>query len=353
MIVNKLLSIKKDNNIILYNISFDDEKLCEFLNQLDERYTKTENDVIETTFVGLRPLNYGKYDSMKDICIVKEQGLHETRKEKESKEYFKSLGGSTKEWDFLSEEEKMIFMPIEGVRKGKMKLEVIYPSVLCKTIKDTFLPEDPKKIIIDGTSLTKLSNHILGIPNMFYYDKTIDLEENKKNWDDPGRAFFSKEDYNNYLNRSARSINKNDVRISHREAKNIYNDLGEILYKLQSVLYCEQIGMFPMDLKLSPEFEILKRFAIRNERFEWLDRKLDMAQIDYDGGAIINEMSAHICSNYDLDGARTEEKILNRIDRKSNEIKRLVGINIATSDEEEPIVLTDDVHELTKKIKAA
>lgn len=353
MIVNKLLSIKKDNNIILYNISFDDEKLCEFLNQLDERYTKTENDVIETTFVGLRPLSYGKYDSMKDICIVKEQGLHETRKEKESKEYFKSLGGSTKEWDFLSEEEKMIFMPIEGVQKGKLKLEVVYPSVLCKTVRDTFLPDDSKKIIIDGTNLTKLSNHVVGISNRFYYDKTIDLEENKKNWDDPGRAFFSKEDYNNYLNCCARSINKDDVRISKRETKNIYKDLGEILYKLQSVLYCEQIGMFPMDLKLSQEFEILKRFAIRNENFEWLDRKLDIAQIDYDGGAIINEMRDSICSNYDLDGVKTEQRILKRIDSKINEIKRLVGINIVTSDEEEPITLADNVHELTKKIKAA
>ena len=353
MIVNKLLSIKKDNNIILYNISFDDEKLCEFLNQLDKRYTKTENDVIETTFVGLRPLSYGKYDSMKDICVVNEQGFHETRKEKESKEYFKSLGGSAKEWDFLSEEEKLIFMPIEGVKKGKLKLEVIYPSVLCKTIKDTFLQDDPKKIIIDGTNLTKLSNHIIGIPNRFSYDKTIDLEENKKNWNDPGIAFFSKEDYNNYLNRCARNINKDNVRISKREAKNIYNDLGEIVYKLQNVLYCEQIGMFPMDLKLSPEFEILKRFGIRNESFEWLDRKLDLAQIDYDGGAIINEMRDAICNNYDLDGVKTEQRILNRIDRKTSEIKRLVGINIATSDEEEPIALTDSVHELTKKIKAA
>ncbi len=353
MIVNKLLSIKKDNNIILYNISFDDEKLCEFLNQLDERYTRTENDIIETTFVGLRPLSYGKYDSMKDICIVKEQGLHETRKEKESKEYFKSLGGSSKEWDFLSEEEKMIFMPIEGIQKGKLKLEVVYPSILVKTIKDTFLPDDSKKIIIDGTNLTKLSNHIVGITNRFYYDKTIDLEEKKKNWNDPGRAFFSKDDYNNYLNRCSRNINKDDVRISSKEAKHIYNDLGEILYKLQGVLYCEQIGMFPMDLKLSQEFEILKRFAIRNASFEWLDRKLDIAQIDYDGGAIINEMRESICSNYDLDGAKTEEKILKRIDRKTDEIKRLVGINAAIDDEEEPIALTNSVHELTKKIKAA
>ncbi len=353
MIVNKLLSIKKDNNIILYNISFDDEKLCEFLNQLDKRYTRTENDVIETTFVGLRPLSYGKYDSMKDICIINEQGLHETRREKESEEYFKSLGGTTKEWDFLSEEEKMIFMPIEGVQKGKLKLEVVYPSVLCKTIKDTFLPEDSKKCIIDSTSLTKLSNHVLGKTNRFYYDKTIDLEEKKKNWNDPGRAFFSKEDYNNYLNHSARTINRDDVRISNKEANKIYHDLGEILYKLQGILYCEQIGMYPMDLKLSEEYEILKRFAIRNERFEWLDRKLDLAGIDYDGGAIINEMRDSICANYDLDGAKTEEKILKRIDRKSDEIRRLVGINITTSDEEEAITLDDNVHELTKKIKAA
>jgi hypothetical protein len=290
---------------------------------------------------------------MKDICVVNEQGFHETRKEKESKEYFKSLGGSAKEWDFLSEEEKMMFMPIDGVKKGKLKLEIIYPSVLCKTIKDTFLPENPNKIIIDGTNLTKLANHIFEIPNRFYYDKTIDLEENKKNWNDPGIAFFSKEDYNNYLNRSARNINKDNVRISRREAKNIYNDLGEIAFKLQNVLYCEQIGMFPMDLKLSPEFEILKRFAIRNQDFEWLDRKLDIAQIDYDGGSIINEMRDSICNNYDLDGVKTEQRILKRIDSKTDEIKRLVGINIVTSDEEESITLTDSVYELTKKIKAA
>ncbi len=352
MIVNKLLSIKKDNNIVLYNISFDDQKLCKFLDQLNERYTKTENDIIETTFLGLKPLSYGKYDSMQDICTVKENGLHETKKEKESEEYFKSLGGTTKEWEFLSDEEKMIFMPIDGIKKGKLKLEVVYPSVLYKILKETFLPKDSNKCIIDGTMLTKLSNHIFKIPNSFIYDKTIDLEEKKKNWNDPGIAFFSKEDYNNYLNRCARNINKDDIKISHRESKNILSDIGEIVYRLQEILYCEQIGMFPIDLKLSEEYEILIRFGIRNESFEWLDRKLDLAGIDYDGGAVVSEKSKLICENYDLNGIRTEQNIIDRIARKKSEIERLVGTQNKVVSEITDFI-QDNNHEHTKVIKAA
>lgn len=353
MIVNKLLSIKKDNNIVLYSVSFDSEKLYNFLDHLDQSYSRIENDVVETAFAGLIPLNYGKYDTMQDICIVREQGLYQTRKERESKEYFKSLGGTVEEWDFLSEDEKRIFMPIDGLRKGKLKLEVEYPSVLVKIIKDTFLNSDVNKCIIDGTNLTKLSNGVLGINNKFVFDKTIDLNDNKKNWNDPGKAFFSNEDYNAYLNSCARNINKNNLKITTKESKHIYDDLGYIVYNLQNLLQCEQVGMFPMDISLSEEFEILKRFGIRNESFEWLDRKLESAEINFDGGAIVNGMKDNICYTYDLDGSKTEKRILSKIDKKADYIQKLLGIKSIVEDEESPINLSENINHLTKKIKAA
>lgn len=351
MIVSKLLSIKRDNNIIIYSIVFDDEKLSEILSKFEAKLSKKETDVVDTTFAGLIPLSYGKYDNMKNICLIKEHGLHQTKKDKESKEYFASLGGQIAEWEFLSDEEKALFMPIEGTQKGKLKLEITYPSVLCKIIKETFLSKN-ENCIIDGTKLIKLSNQLFGFNNDFVYDKTIDLNTSKK-WNDPGIAFFSKEDYNAYLNRCARKINHDRIAITEREANEISENIGEILYNLQSVLYCEQVGMFPMDLTLSKEFEILKRFGIRNEMFEWLDHKLEYAPINYDGRAIINSVSEMITSNYDLDGTNMENKIISRIENRNPDIQKIISLCMPNSSEQDETTTYDNIHELTKKIKAA
>ena len=52
MIVNKLLSVKKDKNIILYNLSYDTDRLYNFLKQIEDKYRRVENVVIETTLCG-------------------------------------------------------------------------------------------------------------------------------------------------------------------------------------------------------------------------------------------------------------------------------------------------------------
>lgn len=340
MIVNKLLSIKKDKNIILYNLSYDTEKLCDFLKQIEDRYTRVENDVVETTFSGLIPLSYGKYDAMKNICDVKEAGVLDTRKERASASYFKSLGGTSREWDFLTPEEKMLFMPIEGSQKGKLKLEVTYPSIVARTIRQTFLSEEGK-CIIDGTNMIKLGNSLLNLPNRLIFDKTIDLQIGKKSWNDPSRAFFSEEDYKNYLLRAARSINYEVFEISEREKKAAKKDIGELLFRLQDIIYAEQIGMFPMDLELSEELEILKRYGVRNESFNWLNRTLEYAPINFDGGQIIGEVRNLICDNYDLDGEEKEKAILSKIKRHKQDIER-INVDYASP-----------VNKLTKKIKAA
>ena len=340
MIVNKLLSVKKDKNIILYNLSYDTERLYNFLKQVEDKYRKVENVVIETTFSGITPLSYGKYDAMKNICYVKEDGISDTKKERASESYFKSLGGTSREWAFLTPEERMLFMPIEGSRKGNLKLVVTYPSVVAKIIRETFLTED-EKCIIDGTKMIKLGNALLNIPSRLIFDKTIDLKVGKKSWNDPSRAFFSIEDYKKYLRNAARGINYETLEIAEHEFKDAKKDVGAILYRLQNIVSAEQIGMFPMDLELSEDLEILKRFGIRNETFEWLNSVLEKAPINYDGGQILGNVRNVICENYDLDGVKKEKVIIERIKRHEDTIERISEDYVAP------------VTGFTKKIKAA
>lgn len=340
MIVNKLLSVKKDKNIILYNLSYDTDRLYNFLKQIEDKYRRVENVVIETTFSGITPLSYGKYDAMKGICYVKEDGISDTKKERASESYFKSLGGTSREWDFLTPEERMLFMPIEGAKKGKLKLEVTYPSIVARTIKETFLTEDGK-CIIDGTKMIKLGNALLNIPSRLIFDKTIDLQVGKKSWNDPSRAFFSIEDYKKYLRNAARGINYEVLEISEHEFKAAKKDFGALLYRLQDIISAEQIGMFPMDLELSEDLEILKRFGIRNETFEWLNTTLEKAPINYDGGQILGESRNLICNHYDLDGARKEKTIIEKIKRQEEAIGKIEEDYVAP------------VTGFTKKIKAA
>ena len=62
--------------------------------------------------------------------------------------------------------------------------------------------------------------------------------------------------------------------------------------------------------------EILKRFGIRNETFEWLNTTLEKAPINYDGGQILGESRNLICNHYDLDGARKEKTIIQNETRR-------------------------------------
>lgn len=342
MLKNKLFSIKKDNNIILYKLEYDDQKLNNFINNLDEKYTKIENDTIETTFSGIIPLSYGKYNNLRNVCYIRELGVVDSKKNKQSEEYFKSLGGTTKEWNFLSDEEKLLFMPIEGYRKGKLKLEITYPSILALTLRSTFLNE---REIVDTTKLNKVINHVSNYTNDFVFDKTIDLNNDKKKWSDDTRVFFSINEYNNYIEKISHDLNEDNIIMSKYEFDSVYDDYSKIYNALQSIFKAEQIGMFPEDLKLSEDLEILKRFAKRNESFELLSGVLEYAPINFDGGAVLNEKRNTICSNYNIDGKVTEDRIISRIDLNAKVLNRFNG----KFDDENYI--KSEI--LTKKIKAA
>ena len=102
MVEKKIISIKKDKNIILYQIFIDRERILQFLDVLENRYRKVETDTVDTIFSGIVPLSYGKYDSMKEICTIKDLGIADSKKERQSEEYYKTLGGVSREWSFLS-----------------------------------------------------------------------------------------------------------------------------------------------------------------------------------------------------------------------------------------------------------
>ena len=232
-------------------------------------------------------------------------------------------------------------MPVEGTSKGKVRLEITYPSICAKKIKETLLTDD-SKCIIDGTEIIKLYNHIMGLSNCFTFDKTIDLNKKRKKWNDPSRAFLSLDDYQLFLKNSEYSINQDDIEITEREAKNIRENISVITQGLRKCISAEQIGMFPMDIDLSEDLEILKRYAIRNEDFTWFNAIFEYAPINYDGGQILGEYRKKILNNYDLNGINNEKEIIRKINSREDIFKRIEQKNNANKKEI-----------LTKKIKAA
>lgn len=311
---SKLLSIKKDKTIILYNVFIDREQLAYYLNYLDDRYTRVTEEVVEATFDGVVPLSYGKFDGMSEVCSFKDLGVLESRKVKESDDYFKSLGAYSKEWDFLSLEEKKEFMPVEGTRKGRVKLEVTYPSIFVKKFKETFLND--KELIIDCTELIKLYNQMNGLNNNFNFDKTIDLKEKKKKWNDPSNAFLSTDDYMNYLKNANKYLNNSKIEITDEELNRIKEEFNTINHNLRNFIIVEQIGMFPDDIELSTDLEVLKRFAIRNENYKWMESILEYSPINIDGGAVLGLCRNEIINEYDLDGVKKEKEIIKKIDNQ-------------------------------------
>ncbi len=325
MIINKLLSIKNSNSYFVYNIAIDYEKMSDLINEIEENYGTKHTDIIKTTLRNLKPVSDGKYDFDKNVRQINYLGVYESKSDKQSEDYYKSLGGRIKEWSFLTEEEKSLFLPAGETEEAKIKVEVIYKSLLAKLIKETFLSDDYNKCLIDGTNLIKLYNLVKYQENSFIFDKTIDVKIDSS-FNSKTSGFFSARDYNLFLNRQSRNLNTNNLEINEKELNKIRKDFSEILRKLQSTLYCEQVGMFPSNLELPYEFEVLKRFGIRNESFVYLDDKLDLASIDYDGGAVILELKDKITTYYDLDLMKKEDSILNKIDKNKKQIDHLASI---------------------------
>ena len=323
MIYNKLLSIKKDKNIILYNMYIDSSRIDYLADRLNILFGKKENVITTCTFDGLTPISYGRFDKLGDLCSFKDLGVYDTKKERLSENYKSSFAYLSREWDFLSDEEKKEAELLKGVHEAKVKLEVTYIPVISKLLKETFT-SDSKNPCIDLTGLIKYFNHMLKKKSNLTFDKMLDLNKKGLKWNDKRKAFLSIEDYNNYLRNADKYLNIDDV-ITTKKEEEIAEITFELFDEIRRCFGVEQIGMFPIDIELSKDLEILKRYAIRNESFTYLNSSLENSSVNYDGGKVLGEMRNSIIENNDLDGVNTEKEILSKISENEKVLSKLTS----------------------------
>ena len=278
--VNKLLSIKKDNNIIVYNVKFDEKELQDYLDYLSLIYGYKEKTVINTSIINNVPLSMGKYDYMKNICKVKPEY-----------KVIKELG-----------------MVDPTTKKAKIEITVAYYSMLSEMLRQVFLSKEP---LINATKLIKLTNHLLEMPNNFTFNKLLDLNVHNKSWDDPGRGFLNLAEYERYIDFQMRSVNADDIKLNKLEKARIKQDISEIIEKLDYIFTIVQIGMFPIEKELPPVQEVLKIYGERNEEFEYFYGSLDNVPINIDGANLINDLINDISKKYSagVHEDKTKQKI--------------------------------------------
>ena len=291
----KLLSIQKDNSIIIYQFKYDQADIQNFINKLQAAYIVNKNDTIETTLIGNKPLSFHEYDDH-DNCRIRKFEILDI-------------------YEQTSINDDLVYFPSES--RAKLKLNIEFSPALAKIIENIFLNDEG--CILNMTDIIKYTNYFFNTDSQLAFDKTIDLIRKNKKWNDKGRGFFNETEYNKYLNNIAKNINNINLNFTSLEAKHIKNDINLIIADFQELFEVEQIGMYPINLRLSYELEILKRFGIRNKDYDWHFDILENAIINYDGALILNKCSHNIIENYDLDGKRFEKDIIKKIEQYSNQ----------------------------------
>lgn len=283
----KLLSIKKDNNIIIYCLKYEEKDLMDYLKFLSKLYSYNEQNVIESILMNDKLLSMGKFDYMKKYCEVSEQ--------------FRIIN-TLEDID-------------SNTKRVKAEINVRYFSMVSEILKEVFLTED---ILINTTELIRLFNHILNRENNFTFNKVLDLYEKRKEWNDPSRGILDFDQYEKYVAYRMRSINVDKMRLTEKQNAKILKNIDEIIKQLSSMFEIEQIGMFPIQEKLPVIEEILKIYGERNQEFEYFYGTLEDTDINIDGAKIINEMADKICGLYSID--RQEETIKNKINHRPKKI---------------------------------
>lgn len=273
----KLLSLQKDNNIIVYSIEYTEKELDDYLKYLSSLYGYKEKATIEAEIIEGKVLSMKKYDLLKKYCKVDEQY-----------KVIEELG------------------QVDDITKrSKIEITVRYYSILVEILRDAFASKEP---LVNGTDLIKLTNHVLGYSNNFVFNKMIDLNEKNKAWDDPSRGFLNLDEYNRYIAYKKRSINEDTIKLNKFENKRISKDIDEIITNLRSIFKIEQIGMFPAQLEGPKVLEILKVFGYRNIEFEFFFGSLENMPINIDGANKLNNMAEEIIETYNTENIENDIK---------------------------------------------
>lgn len=280
----KLLSIKKDNNIVIYSLNYEEKELTNYLEYLSNLYGYDEKSIVESLVMNGKLLSMGKFDFMKKYCKVAEQY--------EIIDTLENIDLSTK--------------------RVKVQINVRYFSMVSEILKQVFMTDE---ILINSTELFRLFNHLLNRENNFTFNKFLDLREKNKEWNDPSRGFLDFNEYKRYVAYKMNNINVDSVKLNKKEKHIIIENIDNIINQLQSIFKIEQIGMFPIQDKLPDVQQVLKIYGERNQEFEYFYGTLEDVDINLDGAKIINETVDKICSSYSIDSH--EETIKNKINRHS------------------------------------
>lgn len=274
--MDKLLCIKHDNNIVLYKVSFDETSMKKYIDELKNKYTYKEKQVIETRLYHNIPLNMGKYDYLNNCHIEGNYKILKARKINENNSI------------------------------GEVEITVKYDSAICNALEEVFMDEG---VLMNMTSYYKLINHIYRFNNNFIYDEVVDHKQKKKKWNDPGRLILNDRDIIKSDEFKMKELNRDDIELNEEELKDQRNIFYELLNKIDSedvehsiIKSYEQVGMFPIEENYDNELRsIFTSFGRRNEGYEKHFGKIETSKkflLDFDGGQYIRSIADTVLETY-------------------------------------------------------
>lgn len=267
--MEKLLCIKRDNNVSLYKVSYKEEKVQNLIDNFQNVYAYKKEDEIATEVYKSVPLSMDKYDSF-DFCHVEH-------------------------YEIIDQ------IPVQSDKKiCRLKINISIDSVVGNMLTKTFINDD---ILLNMTDFYKIVNHILGMNNTFKFNEKVDLRNDKKKWNDLGRVILNELERQKYLRFKKESINVDDIVLNNKEDKNKNSIYEELIKKLNSILLFEQVGMFPVQENNDELYEIFEAYGERNKTFEFYFGSLERENVRYNmnGGIFINNISDEVVRTYGKD----------------------------------------------------
>ena len=266
--IEKLLCIKKDNNVILYKISCQEQHIKKIIEDLRNRYSYNKKEIINVVLYKDCVISLGDFDDL-------------------------SYAHVSDEYKVITE--KNID---KDTKKCKIEASVSYDSTIADILEEVFLNNE---ILLDMTKFYKLANHIFNNQNYFSFDELIDLRNIKKKWNDPGRLLLNEKDKNKYLRYKEYELNNDDIKLNEREEKYKDDIYEEVMDRLDLELHYEQVGMFPIEKDAYEVFKIFETFGKRNEIFEnyfYSIEKKKNCIYNMNGGLYIKNITNQVLENY-------------------------------------------------------
>lgn len=310
-----ILPIADKEYVYLYSIN--SKNINEMYERFNRKYKETKNTIIKCDFIGGSPY-CGKYlETHNNSKILNSQIIYLSHCESKKNHSLNFLNNGIKFYDRMSEEDvKMLQTICGGKQVGEVKLKVEEGSTIASIIKNTFAQREYEKNchIVDFTDLVKLYNSINKIKNDFKDDKTLD----NLNKDEKRKEITSLDDYiDDRKMRNWQINNPLDLNIKEKVFNN--DDYKKLIIELVVNSSFNYYGKYPIDKRQGEVLEILKRFAIRNnkiyniESFSSLLLNLKISMHKQHPISNIYDKINSLLNDYDLGGMKEREKVKNLI----------------------------------------